>query len=397
MNKHQLDWAGALMTDRNFVLWESERGEPIAARIAIAGDFLPAGNVELRHAEGWRGATGTLAPHFEDISTTFANLECAIDTSGLSARKLVGLGDIVSAPPESLDYLLAIRSVAMGFANNHSYDFGAAGVERTRQALAGRNLALLGAGRDMTSPPDVFVWQGPSAGDVRVGFWAAAKASHDLAQSDAEGVEPATLPRARQALERMKSRGARFSIALLHAGVLRTNYPDPADVKLMDAMTDAGFDLVAASHSHRISGAKVIRSGRNRPGFCFYGLGSIVSGYIAAPIEREGIIVVAGFGSGGDLASLEVRPVLLGASGFGEVPPAGTSRIILDRFRNLSGEIADASAKRLFYREVSQNLVGLYLRDAHAAFRESGVLGLARKTGRIRMRHLRRLAHGFFP
>ena len=37
------------------------------------------------------------------------------------------------------------------------------------------------------------------------------------------------------------------------------------------------------------------------------------------------------------------------------------------------------------YQEISQSLVKLYLRDARAAFRESGILGLARKTARIRM------------
>lgn len=383
------------MTKRGYVLWQSQGNESMAARVAVAGDFLPAGKLELPHPDAWDEAAQALAPQFEDVATTFVNLECAIDTGGLSARQLTGLGQIVSAPPATLDYLQAIRSVAVGFANNHSYDFGPGGVERTRQALSQRNLALIGGGRTTTGPPEVIVWQGPAG--VRVGFWVAAKASHDLAQGEAAGVEPATVRRAKQALERMKSRGVRFSVALLHAGVLRANRPDPADVKLMDSMAAAGFDLVAASHSHRISGSRILGVGRSSPAFCFYGLGSIVSGYIAAPIEREGLIVVAGFKSCGDFASLEVRPVSLAASGFGEVPSAEMSQVILDRFRLLSAEIEDGSSKRLFYQEISQSLVKLYLRDARAAFRESGILGLARKTARIRMRHLRRLAHGFLP
>jgi poly-gamma-glutamate capsule biosynthesis protein CapA/YwtB (metallophosphatase superfamily) len=383
------------MTERSHVVWRAENSGPAVARVAVAGDFLPAGRLQLPQSDAWAGAASALAPNFDDVATTLLNLECVIDAAGLSARKLVGLGQIVCAPSQSLDYLGAIRAVAVGFANNHSYDFGAAGVERTRQALSRRNLTLLGAGRDTASPPDVFVWRGPNS--ICVGLWAAAKASHDLARGGAAGVEPATLRRAKQALELMRCRGARFSIALLHAGVLRTNRPDPADVKLMDSMAEAGFDLVAASHSHRISGSKLVRAKRNRPAFCFYGLGSVVSGYIAAPIEREGLIVVVGFNSDGDLASLEVRPVSLAASGFGEAPSAEVSGIILNRFCSLSAEIGDGSSKQRFYQETSQNLVRLYLRDARAAIRESGVVGLARKTARIRMRHLRRLAHGFLP
>ncbi|MGB7309018.1 MAG: hypothetical protein WBC67_08130, partial [Candidatus Acidiferrales bacterium] len=70
---------------------------------------------------------------------------------------------------------------------------------------------------------------------------------------------------------------------------------------------------------------------------------------------------------------------------------------ILHRFQQLSEEIADGSFQKLFYREISQSIVKLYFRDASAAFRASGLGGLARKTGRVRLRHLRRLAHGFLP
>jgi poly-gamma-glutamate synthesis protein (capsule biosynthesis protein) len=383
------------MSQQTFAVWKSEVREPVVARVAIAGDFLPDGNLELSRADGWREVAEALAPYFEDVATSFVNLECPIDTDGLTARKLTGLGDIVSAPPAAIDYLGAIRSAAVGFANNHAYDFGAAGVERTRRALAKGKLILIGAGDGATDAPDVYVWKGP--GNVRVGLWAAARACHDLARGNSSGVEPATLRRANQALQLMKSQGARFSIALLHAGVIGTNRADPADMKLMDAIATGGFDIVAASHSHRISGSKRMEAGRGRPAFCFYGLGSLLSGYAGCPIEREGLVVIAGLKVDGSLASVELRPVLLGASGFGEVPSGEAGRTILSRFQQLSGEIADGSAQKLFYREISQNIVKLYVRDVRAAFRSSGLAGLARKTGRVRLRHLRRLAHGLRP
>jgi Bacterial capsule synthesis protein PGA_cap len=381
------------MTERSLVLWKSGDSESIVARIAIGGDFLPAGKLESPRHGAWGDAASPLASHFDDVATSFVNLECAIDTAGLAARPPLGLGQIVSAPPVALDYLCAIRSLAVGFANNHSYDFGAIGVERTRHALAHRNLVLLGAGCSANDPPDVFVWQGSG---LKVGFWAAANASHDLANGRSVGVEPATRRRAKQALDLLKSDGAQFSIALLHAGCVRANRLDPADIELMDSIARAGFGIVAASHSHRIGGSRQLHIKRGSPAFCFYGLGSLVSGYVASPPEREGLIVVAGLTACGNLASLEIRPVLLRASGFGEVPAIESGRTILERFHQLSAEIADGSSKQLFYREISQSLVKLYLRDAGAAFRECGFRGLARKTSRIRMRHLRRLANGFF-
>jgi polysaccharide export outer membrane protein len=324
----------------------------------------------------------------------FVNLESALDAEDLPVRPPTGLGQNVSAPSASLEYLRAIRCGPVGCANNHNLDFQAAGAERTHTAIARSCMVPLGSGLTLRSAPNVFVWEGPGA--IRVGFWAAAIASRDLATRSTVGVEPATLARATEAVNQLRSRGARLSIALIHAGCLRTNRADPAEANLIDAIARLGF-CVAASHSHRISGARMIHAPNSNPVFCFYGLGSIASGYVASDLEREGLIVVVSLTSAGDLASVEVRPVILGASGFGEIPAPQTSDAILSRFRSLSGEIADGSSARLFYRDMSEGLVSLYLRDARAALRQSGLRGLARKARRMRMRHVKRLVRSVLP
>lgn len=378
------------------IFWESNERHSIAARVAVAGDFLPAGRLNLKTPladprELWRKMANHLAQLFDDVSVSFVNCEATLDTANLAPRRLGGLGDVVSARPECLDYLEAIRANVVGVANNHSYDFGAAGVERTRRAIEQRGMIPLGAGRNLQSAPEVLVWQGP--GRIRVGFWAAARATTDASTPKSAGVEPATPDRALQALGLMKEQGAGFCVALLHAGCLRTNYPDPEDVDLMDSLAHAGFDLVTASHSHRISGARIIRKQGNRSAFCCYGLGSIVSGYVASHAEREGLVIVACFDANGALARIEVRPVLLADSGFGETLSCEASEAVLLRFRVLSDEIATGSYARLFYSDVSRGLLRLYARDARRAFREDGLRGLARKAQRIRMRHVRRLVY----
>jgi hypothetical protein len=377
----------------SLVLWESATAASIAAKIAIAGDFLPAGAITVPALNGWRTAATALASHFDDITLSFLNLECPLQTEHLSPRKLCGLGQIVSAQPAALDYLDEIRARVVGISNNHAYDYGHKGVARTRQAIEARGMIPLGAGRTIRDAPDAFVAQ--MSGGIRVGFWAAARASHDLATLKSSGCEPATIARANQAFASIKSRGAHLSIALLHAGCLRTNRADPDDVHLMDAIAHCGFNIVAACHSHRIAGAKQMQSrGRDAAAsFCFYGLGSIASGYIASPFEREGLIVVAAVDSSGNLARVEVRSVFLSESGLGERPSPRASRQILERFHSLSAEICDGSATHLFYRDVSHGLLHLYARDACAAFHESGFQGLARKISRIRTRHISRAAH----
>ena len=386
-----LNFISHFMIDQNLVLWNSGDGEEVVTRVAIAGDFLPAGNLRLPAGAGWRDMSRNLAGYFEDVAVTFANLECPVAGEPLPARPLTGIGQIVRTCQGSLEYLRSIRVQPVGIANNHSYDFFHAGVAQTRDAISRRSMIPLGAGRTVRETPEVFIWCGPN--NLRVGFWAAAKATHDLATARTPGIEPATPDCAREAVQEMKRRGATFCIALLHVGVLRTNRPDPEDVHLIDTLAAAGLDVVAASHSHRISGHGRIDSAQDHPSFSFYGLGSLVSGYIASPLEREGLIAVAGFNRDGRFIQLETRPVFLDENGFGAIPDTITGHRILKRFRELSQEIADGSYEKMFYRDVSPGLLRLYLRDARAAFRHRGVRGLATKISRMRLRHVRRLIH----
>ena len=194
----------------------------------------------------------------------------------------------------------------------------------------------------------------------------------------------------------MTDKGVTFSVALLHAGCLRTNRPSPEDVSLLRSLAARGFNLVAAAHSHRIAGFEPIPRNGGKQSFCFYGLGSIVSGYIASEAEREGLIVIAGFDSAGNLGEIGVRPVFLSTCGFGEAPSIANEKSMLDRFKTLSAEIRDGSYRSAFYRDVSTGLISLYLRDAREAMREMGVRGLVRKAARLRLCHVKRLMHRVF-
>ena len=379
------------MNPHSLTIWESSQAGPVAARIAIAGDFLPAGNLAISRDSNWRGMALPLDKFFEDVSVSFVNLESSLETYHLEPRQLYGLGQIVSAPESCLEYLAAIRSPAVGIANNHSYDFGQPGVLQTREIASRRGMIPLGAGHTLADPPEVFVWQGP--GDIRVGFWAAAKTAVELSTVRTPGVEPASASRARRAAQALKRQGATICIALIHAGCLRTSHPDPEDVRRLDSIARCGFDVVAASHSHRISGCRQAEAASGRPSFCFYGLGTLVSGYVSAPAEREGLVVNVGLDASGRLARVEVRPVVLDETGFGTIPTTEAGARILSRFQHLSRELIDGSYEERFYCDMSQGLLRLYARDIRSAYQHAGFKGLVRKMRRVRIRHVRRLVH----
>jgi poly-gamma-glutamate capsule biosynthesis protein CapA/YwtB (metallophosphatase superfamily) len=372
------------------LLWEKENSFT-DCRIAIAGDFLPASGLRLPAYLTWEQVASSIREQFNPIDAAILNLECSINVGQSKPRRKLGLGDNFAAPSNVLAFPRVLGAKIIGLANNHTCDYGEEGLESTRRAILDAGLVPLGIASSLSESPDVATIKTQSG--LCIGFWAAARHLPELAARRRSGVEPATCKRAKDALTILRACGSTVNIAFLHAGLEHSNRPDPDDVALMDDLARMGFDVVAASHSHRISGHKHIRRADGSSAFCFYGLGSISSGVIYSPLEREGLAVVAGFRSSGELTRVETHPIYLEESGWGTIPETTIAHAVLDRFMNLSQEIRDGSYCQLFYRDTGKGLFGRQFRDVRAAFQNGGVRGLASKLGRVRMRHLTRVLH----
>jgi poly-gamma-glutamate capsule biosynthesis protein CapA/YwtB (metallophosphatase superfamily) len=367
-------------------LWENKNRQ-VASRVVIAGDFLPAGRLQVPRGN-WKGIAASLARHFSTADVSILNLECCVDVAGMQPRRKIGLGDSFSAASDVLDFPVALGVRIIGMANNHIYDYGEEGVSRTRRAILDRGLTPIGVSRTLTDFPDIAIAE--IAGGHKLGIWAAARHLPELATRNKPGIEPATRKRGEEALSALKSRGASATIAFLHAGLERTNRPDPDDVELMDGLAKIGFDIVTACHSHRVAGYKKIEREGSPPAFCFYGLGSISSGVIYSHLEREGLTVLAGLDESGKLARISVKPVCLEEDGRARAPFLEDSYTTLSRFEGLSQELANGMYKQEFYSDVQEGLFQRQFRDIRAAIQNGGMRGLISKLGRARMRHLQR-------
>lgn len=370
------------------LVWEQSHSSS-DCRIAIAGDFLPASGLQLPAHLTWQRVGTALAQNWSPIDAAILNLECSLNVRDRRPRRKLGLGDSFAADAEVLEFPRALGARIVGLANNHTCDYGGEGLQRTRHAVAEAGMVPLGIASGLTEEPDVTIVRTRSG--LSVGFWAAARHLPELAARNKAGIEPATRKRGKAALAALKDRGSAVNIAFIHAGLEHTNRPDPEDVSCMDELASMGFDIVAACHSHRISGYKRIDQANGRQAFCFYGLGSICSGVIYSPVEREGLIAVLGIGSSGEITHVEVHPVYLAETGWGTIPETARADAILDRFLSLSREIHDGSYRQLFYRDTGKELFGRQFRDMQVAFENGGVRGLASKLGRVRMRHLTRV------
>ncbi len=369
------------------LVWQKEGSSPIC-RVAIAGDFLPASGLQLPQNRTWHDVASGFLRYFAKTDVAILNLECCVDVGDAEERPKMGLGDSFSAEKEVLDFPANLGAKIVGLANNHIYDFGEEGATRTQQALLGRGLVPLGIGRSLSESPQIYLHETPSG--HRIGMWAAARHLTELATRKKPGIEPATRRRGQEAIATLKEQKPNLTIAFLHAGLERTNRPDPDDVSLMDDLAKMGFDIVTACHSHRISGYKCVARADGALSFCFYGLGSITSGVIYSALEREGLVVILGVSGAGGLVRVDAHPVRLEESGWGRIPLFADAYSILTRFVQISEEISSGAYKKNFYADLRRDFFRKYYRDMQAALQNGGMRGLATKLGRIRMRHLNR-------
>jgi hypothetical protein len=371
------------------LVWKDQHRAAVG-RFGIAGDFLPASGLTPASGESWSGQAALVAPLFQDLRFGLVNLECPVGVEGIAPKVKASLGDSFAAQTESLDYLNSLNASVIGIANNHLYDYGGAGAERTFHSAQSK-FCVCGFARALQDPPSVCIRV--VAESVRVGIWAAARNLPDVATRHSVGIEPATRDRAAQALAYMATSSVNCRVAFLHAGAEGTNYPDPEDAEFMDELAGMGFDVIAACHSHRISGYKTARGKNDSPAHCFYGLGSLSSGVLYSPLEHEGIVAAISLDASGAICEVEARPVYLDERGWGLVPSPQQSARILERFRSVSASIRDGSYRQAFYRDLSRDLVGTQWRDVRVAFQRAGLRGILRKLTRMRPAHFRRLYH----
>lgn len=374
------------------ILWKKSPNK-VVTKIAIAGDFLPSCDLKMPDGSGWHDMADLVAPHFADVDVGIANLECPLGAANLSPKPKPGLGAHFTGPVPALEYLCALKVGVVGLANNHICDYSEKGAARTMFAIAEKNMAPIGVGKTLAESPHTAVWKGPDGASV--GFWAAAQGLSELA-SKTPGVEPATLDRGAKAIDELKVRGARVNVALLHLGLERTNLPDPDDVSLMRSLCKSGFDVVAAAHSHRISGWERVDRGDRPNGFCFYGLGSLSSSILYSPLEREGLVAVIGLDDKGEIGSVEARPVHLTEEGWGTAPNASEAEEIEKRLIEISQAIHSGSFRNRFYQEISRGFFRRQFKDLRAAIRIAGLRGAFQKFGRLRKRHIKRIIQSAF-
>ena len=258
---------------------------------------------------------------FSDVETDLAgdvvlgNLEGTLSTGGGSK---CGKGSTncfaFQTPPSYARWLQQAGFTVMNLANNHAYDFGAAGLRQTTDALAGVGLEWTGR------PGQITVQKVAGIRVALVGF-----APYPWAQS-------LTDIAAAKKLVRKAARSADVVVVTMHAGAegsdrqhvkrgtelfLGENRGD--SMRFAHAVVDAGADLVVGSGPHVLRGMEWYK-GR----LIAYSLGNF-AGYkvfsLGGPLSTSGILRVTLRGDGKFEAGRLVPTHLVGA-GLPAIDPA---------------------------------------------------------------------------
>jgi hypothetical protein len=216
-----------------------------------------------------------------DASLVVANLETPVTglaSSPLRGRKrYIHKADVEETPRHLADFGVDLVSLA----NNHTMDYGAAGLAETIASLARRGIATCGAGRDELGASrahrhDVAIRDGLSQVAVICAFELSEVYDRDLgfyAGSGSAGVNPLVPSKVAVQVQALRREDPTvFVVAFPHWG---RNYHHVTDNqrRLGRALVEAGVDLVIGHGAHLLQGLELYRGK-----WIAYGIGNFVFG-----------------------------------------------------------------------------------------------------------------------
>ncbi len=267
---------------------QSLRPIPPMIAIAMAGDLQPGRAVRREsQARGENWPFQRIAPLLRRADLAVANLEGALsDNIPPPADPMtfyfVGTGGFVRA-------LSSAGVDAVSLANNHSMNFGRAGLSDTLALLEAGGIVPFGAGMDLEQAlrPALLEVRG-----VTFAFLGYDGVSHELygAGPGRPGTAPAFPDLVAAGIAAAREQ-ADVVIPYFHWGWEYTRFPSPWQERMAHLAVEAGADLVLGSHPHWVQGLE-----RYQETPILYSLGNCVFDQMWSVETRQGLIVTLVFG-----------------------------------------------------------------------------------------------------
>jgi poly-gamma-glutamate synthesis protein (capsule biosynthesis protein) len=231
-------------------------------KILIAADYYPRRRVAEEIEKGHYDVVfGKIKPIEADYK--IVNFECAVASDDDTPIKKCGPN--LKCSPKGVEALAYAGFDCATLANNHFFDYGQSGVEKTIAQLKAHNMDYVGGGLDLKEAQETLY---KTIGDETFAFVNCCEHEFSIATEQSGGSNPLNPVAQWYAIIEAKQK-ADHVIVIVHGGPELYNLPTPRMVETYRFFIDAGADAVINHHQHCFSGYVEYKG---KP--IFYGLGN---------------------------------------------------------------------------------------------------------------------------
>jgi len=271
-------------------------------RIALVGDFLPAGSADPVIARyGYSRLFDGVRPITSGVDAVVLNLETPLSTRG---KAVDGKTYTFRGSPETARAMALEKVRAVWLANNHILDFGAGALYDTMKHLDRAGIVHAGAGRNVgeAAAPATLDING-----VNLSFLSFSNTFPDSywARRNRPGTFFGAPGPVGRAVARSLDANGGPVVASFHWGAELMTEPKDYQVDLAHLAVDSGASLVVGHHPHV---AQPIEVYRGVP--ILYSLGNFSFGSYSKR-TKVGLMAVARFDADGRCSLLEIYPLLV--------------------------------------------------------------------------------------
>ena len=291
-----------------------ERPLPKVTTLTMVGDIMLARRVgsRIRATDDSAGPMRPLAKRLASAEITVGNFESTLSRDGNATQG----GDSFGADPQVVDGLKLAGIDLVSLANNHVGDYGDRAMRTTFKRFADRDVAAVGAGRNLDEAREPVIIERDG---IRVGFIGTESigetpaATSERAGTNRLNMPPRTGPLNRKALRRIAgdikalSKKVDAVVVIPHWGTQYTHRPEPSQREAARAFAAAGADLVIGGHPHWVQGWEVSKSA-----IVVHSLGNFVFDMDFSTKTQEGIFVEIVLW-GGKVKAVEPVPYVIGS------------------------------------------------------------------------------------
>ncbi|MGH7273489.1 MAG: CapA family protein, partial [Nitrospiria bacterium] len=238
-------------------------------RLILGGDVM-LGRIVARQIQrlGSQYPLGEIAAIMKQADLTLINLECAI-TSPQELWSGAPKAFYFGAPPEAIQSLVGAGVDLVSLANNHTLDYGEAGLRETMSLLRRKEIGFTGAGAnlDEAQSPAIIERKG-----IRFGMVAYCDHQEDFSVGETRpGIsylnlrdQEKALNQIREGLNGLKKAGVDWPILSLHWGPNMVHHPSSQFVRFAHEAIDLGYGILFGHSAHVFHGIEIYK---NRPIF----------------------------------------------------------------------------------------------------------------------------------